>query len=213
MVGKARILKIEGNPAVVLIAGFARFLVKQLFLVSSRAISNVREEVVLLTACDIYRPAAIDQLKVLGTQIGVEVYSEPENKDAVKNRESSDWTCKENNHRVVIVDTAGRLAVDEEMMDEIAPPKRKYWSHLRLCLSLTQWRVRMRWILRKHLMIVWIFDGVVLTKLDGDTRGGAALSIRRVVDNQLSSSVQEKRWKPLIAFSRSDSGRIFVKKV
>ena len=97
-----------------------RVRVKLRFPVSWRTISRSRAVLFCLTACDIYRPAAIDQLKVLGEQVGVEVYAEPENKDAVKIAKAAIEHAKKNNHRVVIVDTAGRLAVDEEMMNEIA---------------------------------------------------------------------------------------------
>jgi signal recognition particle subunit SRP54 len=138
----------------------------------------------LLTACDIYRPAAIDQLKVLGEQVGVEVYAEPENKDAVKIAKAAIEHAKKNNHRIVIVDTAGRLAVDEEMMDEIARLKAALNPSETLFVvdSMTgQDAVNTAKAFNDRLN----FNGVVLTKLDGDTRGGAALSIRRVVDKPI----------------------------
>jgi signal recognition particle subunit SRP54 len=139
---------------------------------------------VLLTACDLYRPAAIDQLKVLGGQVGVEVYAEPENKDAVKIAKAAIEHAKKNNHRVVIVDTAGRLAVDEEMMDEIARLKEALNPSETLFVvdSMTgQDAVNTAKAFNDRLN----FNGVVLTKLDGDTRGGAALSIRRVVEKPI----------------------------
>jgi signal recognition particle subunit SRP54 len=139
---------------------------------------------VLLTACDIYRPAAIDQLKVLGEQVGVEVYAEPENKDAVKIARAAIDHAKKNNNRIVIVDTAGRLAVDEEMMNEIARLKEALNPSETLFVvdSMTgQDAVNTAKAFNDRLN----FNGVVLTKLDGDTRGGAALSIRRVVDKPI----------------------------
>ncbi len=138
----------------------------------------------MLAACDIYRPAAIDQLKVLGEQVGVEVYAEPENKDAVKIARAAIEHAKKNNHRVVIVDTAGRLAVDEAMMNEIANLKKALNPSETLFVvdSMTgQDAVNTAKTFNDRLD----FDGVVLTKLDGDTRGGAALSIRRVVDKPI----------------------------
>ncbi|MEL7003603.1 MAG: signal recognition particle protein, partial [Bacteroidota bacterium] len=139
---------------------------------------------VLLTACDIYRPAAIDQLKVLGEQIGVEVYAEPENKDAVKIANNAIKFAKENSKKVVIVDTAGRLAVDEQMMNEISELKQALNPSETLFVvdSMTgQDAVNTAKTFNERLN----FDGVVLTKLDGDTRGGAAISIRRVVEKPI----------------------------
>lgn len=183
MGGEGEEIKIEGNPSVILIAGL-QGSGKTTF--SGKLANYLKRQgrSVLLTACDIYRPAAIDQLKVLGTQIGVEVYAEPENKDAVKIAKAAIDHAKKNNHRVVIVDTAGRLAVDEEMMDEIAKLKEalKPSETLFVVDSMTgQDAVNTAKAFNDRLN----FDGVVLTKLDGDTRGGAALSIRRVVDKPI----------------------------
>jgi signal recognition particle subunit SRP54 len=136
---------------------------------------------VLLAACDIYRPAAIDQLKTLGAQVGVEVYAEPDNTDAVAIAQAAVAYAKKNNHRVVIVDTAGRLAVDEEMMDEIARLKSALQPSETLFVvdAMTgQDAVNTAKAFNDRLN----FNGVVLTKMDGDARGGAALSIRRVVN-------------------------------
>ena len=138
----------------------------------------------MLVACDIYRPAAIDQLKVVGEQIGVEVYSEPENKNPVQIALSAIAKAKELNKNVVIVDTAGRLAVDEEMMQEIERIKKAVQPHETLFVvdSMTgQDAVNTAKAFNDRIN----FDGVVLTKLDGDTRGGAALSIRTVVDKPI----------------------------
>ncbi len=183
MGGASEDIKIEGNPAVILIAGL-QGSGKTTF--SGKLASYLKRQgrEVLLTACDIYRPAAIDQLKVLGQQIGVEVYAEPENKDAVKIAKSAIEHAKKNNFRVIIVDTAGRLAVDEEMMNEIARLKEtlKPSETLFVVDAMTgQDAVNTAKAFNDRLN----FDGVVLTKLDGDTRGGAALSIRRVVEKPI----------------------------
>lgn len=183
MGGASEDIKIEGNPAIILIAGL-QGSGKTTF--SGKLASYIKKQgrSVLLTACDIYRPAAINQLKVLGEQVGVEVYAEPENKDAVKIAKAAIEHAKKNNHRVVIVDTAGRLAVDEQMMDEIARLKEALNPSETLFVvdSMTgQDAVNTAKAFNDRLN----FNGVVLTKLDGDTRGGAALSIRRVVDKPI----------------------------
>jgi signal recognition particle subunit SRP54 len=183
MGGQSEDIRIEGNPAVVLIAGL-QGSGKTTF--SGKLASYLKKQgrSVLLTACDIYRPAAIDQLKVLGEQVGVEVYAEPENKDAVKIARAAIEHAKKNNHRVVIVDTAGRLAVDEEMMNEIARLKEALNPSETLFVvdAMTgQDAVNTAKAFNDRLN----FNGVVLTKLDGDTRGGAALSIRRVVEKPI----------------------------
>lgn len=179
MGGHSEDIRIEGNPAIILIAGL-QGSGKTTF--SGKLANYLKKQgrSVLLTACDIYRPAAIDQLKVLGEQVGVEVYAEPENKDAVKIASNALDYARKNNHRIVIVDTAGRLAVDEEMMNEIARLKTALNPSETLFVvdSMTgQDAVNTAKAFNERLN----FDGVVLTKLDGDTRGGAALSIRRVV--------------------------------
>ncbi|MBY0433197.1 MAG: signal recognition particle protein [Cyclobacteriaceae bacterium] len=183
MGGESEDIKIEGNPAVILIAGL-QGSGKTTF--SGKLANYIKRQgrSVMLTACDIYRPAAIDQLKVLGTQVGVEVYAEPENKDAVQIAKAALEHAKKNNIRVVIVDTAGRLAVDKAMMDEIARLKEalKPSETLFVVDSMTgQDAVNTAKTFNERLN----FDGVVLTKLDGDTRGGAALSIRRVVEKPI----------------------------
>lgn len=138
----------------------------------------------LLVACDIYRPAAIDQLKVLGEQIGVEVYAEPENKDAVKIARNAISHARDRGFNVIIIDTAGRLAIDEQMMTEIAAIKAAVNPHETLFVvdSMTgQDAVNTAKTFNEKLD----FDGVILTKLDGDTRGGAALTIRAVVNKPI----------------------------
>jgi signal recognition particle subunit SRP54 len=176
-------IKIEGSPAVILIAGL-QGSGKTTF--SGKLANYLKRQgrQVMLAACDIYRPAAIDQLKVLGQGIGVEVYSEPENKDAIKIAKAAIEHAKQNNYRIVIVDTARRLAVDEAMMDEIARLKEalKPSETLFVVDAMTgQDAVNTAKTFNERLN----FDGVVLTKLDGDTRGGAALSIRRVVEKPI----------------------------
>ncbi|QLH31838.1 MAG: signal recognition particle protein [Cyclobacteriaceae bacterium] len=183
MGGESEDIKIDGNPAIILIAGL-QGSGKTTF--SGKLASYLKRQgrQVLLTACDIYRPAAIDQLKVLGEQIGVEVYAEPENKDVVKIAKAAIEHAKKNNHRIVIVDTAGRLAVDEEMMNEIAKLKEalKPSETLFVVDAMTgQDAVNTAKAFNDRLD----FNGVVLTKMDGDTRGGAALSIRKVVEKPI----------------------------
>ena len=183
MGGASEDIKVDGNPAIILIAGL-QGSGKTTF--SGKLANYLKRQgrSVLLTACDIYRPAAIEQLKVLGEQVGVEVYAEPDNKDAVKIAKAAIEHAKKNNHRVVIVDTAGRLAVDEAMMEEIAKLKEalKPSETLFVVDAMTgQDAVNTAKAFNDRLN----FDGVVLTKMDGDTRGGAALSIRRVVEKPI----------------------------
>src|SRR6186713_1585818 len=183
MGGQSEDIRVEGNPAIILIAGL-QGSGKTTF--SGKLANYLKKQgrSVMLVACDIYRPAAIDQLKVLGSQIGVEVYAEPENKDAVKIAKAAIEHAKKNNYKVVIVDTAGRLAVDEAMMDEIARLKDalKPSETLFVVDSMTgQDAVNTAKAFNDRLN----FNGVVLTKLDGDTRGGAALSVRRVVEKPI----------------------------
>lgn len=183
MGGASEDIVIEGNPAIILIAGL-QGSGKTTF--SGKLANYLKRQgrQVLLTACDIYRPAAIDQLKVLGQQIGVEVYAEPDNKDAIKIAKAAIEHAKKNNHRIVIVDTAGRLAVDEAMMNEIANLKEalKPSETLFVVDAMTgQDAVNTAKTFNERLN----FNGVVLTKMDGDTRGGAALSIRRVVEKPI----------------------------
>jgi signal recognition particle subunit SRP54 len=183
MGGHSEDIKIDGNPAIILIAGL-QGSGKTTF--SGKLANYLKKQgrSVMLAACDIYRPAAIDQLKVLGEQVGVEVYAEPENKDAVKIARAAIEHAKTNNFRVVIVDTAGRLAVDEAMMNEIANLKKALNPSETLFVvdAMTgQDAVNTAKAFNDRLN----FDGVVLTKLDGDTRGGAALSIRRVVEKPI----------------------------
>ncbi|WP_420575210.1 signal recognition particle protein [Ekhidna sp.] len=176
-------ISIEGNPNIILISGL-QGSGKTTF--SGKLANHLKKQgrTVLLAACDIYRPAAIDQLKVLGEQIGVEVYAEPENKDAVQIAKNAIKYAKENGKKSLIIDTAGRLAVDEQMMNEISNLKEavKPAETLFVVDSMTgQDAVNTAATFNERLD----FDGVVLTKLDGDTRGGAALSIRKEVEKPI----------------------------
>ncbi|OQA48211.1 MAG: Signal recognition particle protein [Bacteroidetes bacterium ADurb.Bin302] len=174
----------KGSPAIILMSGLqgsgkTTFTGKLANLLKSKKGKNP-----LMVACDVYRPAAIEQLKVLGTQINVPVYSEPDNKNAVKIAENAISFAKKNGNDIVIVDTAGRLAVDEEMMREIAAIKSAIQPQEILFVvdSMTgQDAVNTAKEFNDRLD----FTGVVLTKLDGDTRGGAALSIRSVVEKPI----------------------------
>lgn len=183
MGGEKKDINLKGDPAVVLIAGL-QGSGKTTF--SGKLAQHIKKggRNVLLVACDIYRPAAIDQLKVLGEQVGVEVYAEPENKNAVSIAQNGIEYARKMGKKVVIVDTAGRLAVDEAMMNEIAAVKEaiKPTEILFVVDSMTgQDAVNTAKTFNDRLN----FDGVVLTKLDGDARGGAALSIRHVVEKPI----------------------------
>ena len=180
MGGEAVGLQLESKPAIILMSGLqgsgkTTFSGKLANLLKSKQRKNP-----LLVACDVYRPAAIEQLKVVGGQVGVEVYSEPDNKDVVAIAKQAIQQAKAKGNDVVIIDTAGRLAVDEEMMDEIARLKDAVHPDETLFVvdAMTgQDAVNTAREFNERLD----YDGVVLTKLDGDTRGGAALSIRTVV--------------------------------
>ena len=177
-------LNLDGKPAVILIAGLQGSGKTTFSGKLALFLKNKRQKNPLLVACDVYRPAAIDQLKVLGEQVGVAVYTEEGNKNPVSIAENAIKYAKANNHNVVIVDTAGRLAVDEEMMNEIDRVHKsiKPQETLFVVDSMTgQDAVNTAKAFNDRLN----FDGVVLTKLDGDTRGGAALSIRSVVNKPI----------------------------
>uniref|UniRef100_UPI003FEE48F8 signal recognition particle protein n=1 Tax=Prevotella sp. TaxID=59823 RepID=UPI003FEE48F8 len=180
MGGEASELHLSGKPAIVLMSGLqgsgkTTFSGKLANMLKKKQHKNP-----LLVAFDVYRPAAIDQLKVVGESIGVPVYSEPDNKNVNEIADHAIQEAKANGHDVVIIDTAGRLAVDEQMMNEISSLKEHVCPDETLFVvdSMTgQDAVNTAKEFNDRLD----FDGVVLTKLDGDTRGGAALSIRTVV--------------------------------
>ena len=176
-------IKLSGDPSVILIAGL-QGSGKTTFTGKLGSLLKRQGRQVLLVACDIYRPAAIDQLKVLGEQIGVEVYAEPENKNALQIANNAIAYAKKSGKKTVIVDTAGRLAVDDAMMQEIEELKKALNPSETLFVvdSMTgQDAVNTAKTFDDRLN----FDGVVLTKLDGDTRGGAAISIRHVVNKPI----------------------------
>ena len=180
MGGDTAELKLEGRPAVILMSGLQGSGKTTFSGKLANLLKNKKNRKPLLEACDVYRPAAIAQLKVVGEQIGVPVYSEPDSKDVVAIAEGAVREAKAKGYDVVIVDTAGRLAVDEEMMTEISNLKNSLHPDETLFVvdSMTgQDAVNTAKEFNDRLD----FDGVVLTKLDGDTRGGAALSIRTVV--------------------------------
>ncbi|MBU1820245.1 MAG: signal recognition particle protein [Bacteroidetes bacterium] len=198
MGGKNESINLKGDPAVVLIAGL-QGSGKTTFSGKLASMLKKQGRNVLLTACDIYRPAAIDQLKVLGEQIGVEVYAEPENKSAVEIAQNALAYARKTGKKVVIVDTAGRLAVDEVMMKEVADIKAavKPTEILFVVDSMTgQDAVNTARTFNERLN----FDGVVLTKLDGDARGGAALSIRQVVEKPIKYISTGEKMEALDAF-------------
>jgi signal recognition particle subunit SRP54 len=183
MGGEASELDLQGNPAVILIAGL-QGSGKTTFSGKLASFLKKKGKSPLLVAADIYRPAAIDQLKVLGGQITVDVYSEPDNKDAVAIARGAIAHAKANNKNVVIIDTAGRLAVDEVMMTEVANIKAAVQPREILFVvdSMTgQDAVNTAKAFHDRLD----YTGVVLTKLDGDTRGGAALTIRYTVQKPI----------------------------
>ena len=184
MGGTATDIKLEGNPAVVLIAGLQGSGKTTFSGKLASFIKSKKGRQVLLVAGDVYRPAAIDQLKILGQQIGVEVYTEEDNKNPVQIAQNAIAYARQKSINTVIVDTAGRLAVDEAMMVEITAIKAAVNPSETLFVvdSMTgQDAVNTAREFNERLD----FDGVVLTKLDGDTRGGAAISIRSVVNKPL----------------------------
>ncbi|MGB5204755.1 MAG: signal recognition particle protein [Eudoraea sp.] len=184
MGGDAEGINLSGNPSVILMAGLqgsgkTTFSGKLANYLKQKKTKNP-----LLVACDVYRPAAIDQLHIVGDQIGVEVFSDKENSDPVALAKAGLAHAKSNGFNVVIIDTAGRLAVDEQMMTEIANIRDAVNPQETLFVvdSMTgQDAVNTA----KAFNDVLNFDGVILTKLDGDTRGGAAISIKSVVDKPI----------------------------
>ncbi len=184
MGGETAELKLEGKPAVILMSGLQGSGKTTFTGKLARMLKNKKNRKPLLVACDVYRPAAIEQLKVLGEQVGVPVYSEPDSKDPVQIALNAIKEAKVRSNDLVIVDTAGRLAIDELMMNEIEAIKRAINPDETLFVvdSMTgQDAVNTAREFNERLD----FDGVVLTKLDGDTRGGAALSIRTVVNKPI----------------------------
>jgi len=184
MGGQAEGLNLTGKPAVILMAGLQGSGKTTHSAKLANYLKNKKTKKPLLVACDVYRPAAINQLHVLGEQLGIEVFSEEGNQDPVSIAKNALTHAKSNGHNVVIVDTAGRLAVDEEMMAEIGNIHKAIAPSETLFVvdSMTgQDAVNTA----KAFNEVLNFDGVILTKLDGDTRGGAALTIKSVVNKPI----------------------------
>ena len=184
MGGKNVEVDIKGNPAIILMSGLQGSGKTTFSGKFANLLKNKKGKKPLLVACDVYRPAAIEQLKVLGEQIQVPVYSDETTKDPVRIALDAIKQAKAKGYDVVIVDTAGRLAIDEQMMNEIAAIKSAIQPDETLFVvdAMTgQDAVNTAREFNERLN----FDGVVLTKLDGDTRGGAALSIRTVVDKPI----------------------------
>jgi signal recognition particle subunit SRP54 len=184
MGGNETEINIKGNPGIILMSGLQGSGKTTFSGKLASYLTTKKGKKVLLVACDVYRPAAIDQLHVLGEQLNVEVYSNKEEKNPVKIAQAAIQHAKSKGFNVVIVDTAGRLAVDEQMMNEIADVKEAIQPTETLFVvdSMTgQDAVNTAKAFNDRIN----FDGVVLTKLDGDSRGGAALSIRQIVDKPI----------------------------
>ena len=184
MGGEESKFDLSGNPTVILIAGLQGSGKTTFSGKLANYLKNKKGKSPLLVAGDVYRPAAIDQLKILGEQIGVEVYTEPENKDVVAIAQNAIKEAKSKNKNVVIIDTAGRLAIDELMMTEVANVKSAVNPQEILFVvdSMTgQDAVNTAAAFNERLD----YSGVVLTKLDGDTRGGAAISIKYTVNKPI----------------------------
>lgn len=180
MGGESVGLKLDGRPSIILMSGLQGSGKTTFSGKLANMLKRKQHKNPLLVACDVYRPAAIEQLKVVAGQIGIPVYSEPYNKNVVEIAQNAIKEAKSKNHDVVIIDTAGRLAVDEGMMNEIETLKNSVHPDETLFVvdAMTgQDAVNTAKEFNDRLD----FDGVVLTKLDGDTRGGAAISIRTVV--------------------------------
>ena len=182
--GQKQDISVAGKPAVVLMSGLQGSGKTTCSAKLAKHLKEKQSKRVLLVACDIYRPAAIDQLKILGQQIEVAVFAEPENKNPVDIAKKALQHAKANQYNVVIIDTAGRLAVDEALMQEIHNiHKAVNPSETLFVVDAMMGQDAVNTAKAFHDLLQ--FDGVVLTKMDGDTRGGAALSIKSVVDKPI----------------------------
>ena len=184
MGGDAVELQLKGRPAVILMSGLQGSGKTTMTGKLALMLKNKKHRRPLLAACDVYRPAAIDQLSVLGEQIDVPVYKEEGNKNPIEIAQNAIKEAKAKNYDVVIVDTAGRLAVDEQMMQEIAAIKEAV-NPDQILFVVDAMTGQDAVNTAKEFNDRLDYDGVVLTKLDGDTRGGAALSIRTVVSKPI----------------------------
>ena len=199
MGGETAEINLEGNPNVILIAGLQGSGKTTFTGKLANMLKTKKSKKPLLVACDVYRPAAIEQLRILAEQIGVEIYTEIGNNNPVEIAKNGVIHAKSNSFTTVIVDTAGRLAIDEHMMNEIAEIKRVINPNETLFVvdSMTgQDAVNTA----KEFNDKINFDGVVLTKLDGDTRGGAAISIRSVVNKPLKYTSSGEKMDTLDQF-------------
>ncbi len=182
--GQQQDISVTGKPAFVLMSGLQGSGKTTCSAKLAKHLKEKQSKRVLLVACDIYRPAAIDQLKILGEQIEVAVFAEPENKNPVEIAKKALQHAKANQYNVVIVDTAGRLAIDEELMQEIENiHKAVQPTETLFVVDAMMGQDAVNTAKAFHDLLQ--FDGVVLTKMDGDTRGGAALSIKSVVDKPI----------------------------
>ncbi|MDG1682106.1 MAG: signal recognition particle protein [Flavobacteriaceae bacterium] len=184
MGGDASELDISSSPSVILMSGLQGSGKTTFSGKLANYLKTKKNKKPLLVACDIYRPAAIEQLNVLGDQLGVEVFSDPENKDPVSISKAAIAYAKSNGFNLVIIDTAGRLAIDELMMNEISDIK-KAINPQEILFVVDAMTGQDAVNTAKAFNEVLDFDGVILTKLDGDTRGGAALSIKQVVNKPI----------------------------
>lgn len=199
MGGKNVDIDVKGNPAVILMSGLQGSGKTTFSGKLANMLKTKRGKKPLLVACDVYRPAAIEQLRVLGEQIGVPVYTDENSKDPVKIAQAAIKQAKSDGNDIVIVDTAGRLAIDEQMMTEITAIKKAIEPNETLFVvdSMTgQDAVNTAKEFNERLD----FDGVILTKLDGDTRGGAALSIRTVVSKPIKFVGTGEKMEAIDAF-------------
>ncbi len=199
MGGQAEGINIKGNPGVILVSGLQGSGKTTFSGKLAKYLKEKKSKKPLLVACDVYRPAAVDQLTVIAEQIGVPIYKEPESKDPVSISKNAIAWARSNSHDVVIIDTAGRLSVDEEMMAEIEQVKKSVQPTETLFVvdSMTgQDAVNTAMVFNERLQ----FDGVVLTKLDGDTRGGAALSIRYSVGKPIKFVSSGEKMETLDVF-------------
>lgn len=202
MGGESVGLNLNGHPSVILMSGLQGSGKTTFSGKLANMLKNKHRKTPLLVACDVYRPAAIEQLKVVGSQVNVPVYSEPGNMDVVEIAQNAIKEAKAKGLDVVIVDTAGRLAVDEEMMNEIYTLKNSLHPDETLFVvdAMTgQDAVNTAKEFNDRLD----FDGVVLTKLDGDTRGGAAISIRTVVSKPIKFVGTGEKMEAIDAFHPS----------
>ena len=184
MGGDASELNIASSPSIILMSGLQGSGKTTFSGKLANYLKTKKNKKPLLVACDIYRPAAIEQLNVLGDQLGIEVYSDPENKDPVSISKAAIAHAKSNGFNLVIIDTAGRLAIDELMMNEISDIK-KAINPQEILFVVDAMTGQDAVNTAKAFNEVLDFDGVILTKLDGDTRGGAALSIKQVVNKPI----------------------------